>query len=183
MIRDTRKVHIRTGTIRLNNRSYQLKPESAGQKVEVLYEANKPCEPVEIWKDGRLIEIAREIVPGANIDFIRQRKRQKENKHLIFASSRDYKQVLMAAHQNEVPVDVSEYMAQPEFVALVERLLERDFKEEERDYLSCFFFENSPMTGQRVDVLIGQAVSAKGNKLHLRSYCEHLKEGLRQQRR
>ena len=183
MIRDTRKVHIRTGTIRLNNRCYQLKPESAGQKVEVLYEANKPCEPVEIWKDGKLIEIAREIVPGANIDFSRRRKRQKENEYLTFGSARDYKLALMAAHQNETPVDVSEYMAQPEFVALAARLLDRDFKEEERDYLSCFFFENSPMTGHRVEVLIGQAVSAKGNKLHLRSYCEHLKEGLRQQRR
>jgi transposase InsO family protein len=183
MVRETRKVHIRTGTIRLNNRCYQLKPESAGQKVEVLYEANKTCGTVEIWKEGKMIEIAKEVVPGADIDFRRKRVRQKENKHVTFASSRNYKQALMAGHENEAPIDVREYLAQPEFIALAARLIGRDFKEEEIDYLSYFFFENSPMTGHRVEVLIGQALSAKGNKLHLRSYCEHLKEGLRQQRR
>jgi putative transposase len=183
MVRETRKVHIRTGTIRLNNRCYQLKPESAGQKVEVLYEANKACEAVEIWKGGKLIEVAKEVVPGANIDFSRKRQRPKENKHLTLASSRDYKLALIAGHQSEAPVAAGEYMAEPEFIAVVARLLERDFKEEETGYLSCFFFENAPMTGNRVEVLIGQAVSAKGNKLHLRSYCEHLKEGLKQQRR
>jgi ethanolamine ammonia-lyase small subunit len=130
-----------------------------------------------------MIEIAKEVVPGADIDFRRKRVRQKENKHVTFASSRNYKQALMAGHENEAPIDVREYLAQPEFIALAARLIGRDFKEEEIDYLSYFFFENSPMTGHRVEVLIGQALSAKGNKLHLRSYCEHLKEGLRQQRR
>jgi len=47
MLRETRTVHIRTGAIRLNNRSYQLSPEFAGRKVEVVYEANKSCDTAE----------------------------------------------------------------------------------------------------------------------------------------
>ncbi len=38
------------------------------------------------------------------------------------------------------------------------------------------------MTGQRVEVLLSQIVNAKGTSLHLRSYCNHLCQGLKQQR-
>ncbi len=99
MIKETRSVHLRTGTIRLNNRSFQLAPEFAGQKVDVLYEANKPCDTIEIWKDGNMVALAREVVPGANIDFTRKRQQKKETNHATIASSRDYRLALVAAHQ------------------------------------------------------------------------------------
>jgi hypothetical protein len=73
-------------------------------------------------------------------------------------------------------------MSEPEFLALLERLLTREFTEEERAYLSAFFFENAPMTGRRAELLLAQVVNAKGGDLHLRSYCSHLKQGLNQQR-
>jgi putative transposase len=185
MLRETRSVHIRTGTIRLNNRCYQLSPELAGKKVEVLYEANKRCDTVEIRVSGKTVELAKEVVPGANIDFTRKRKKKKEDGHATLASSRDYRLAMVAAHQNEsalVEGISSEYLAEPEFQALTARLLERQFTEEEQSFLSRFFFDNAPMTGQRAELLLGQVVNAKGNKLHLRSYCDHLKQGLRQQR-
>jgi len=186
MLREMRSAHIRTGTIRLNNRSYQLSPEFAGRKVEVLYEANKRSETVEIWLDGKMVELAKEVIPGADIDFTRKRKKPIENKHATIGSSRDYRLALVAAHQGESLVlngDLrSEYLCEPEFQALVARLLARQFTEEEQTYLSCFFFENAPMTGQRTEHLLGQVVSAKGTRLHLRSYCSHLQQGLNQQR-
>ena len=185
MLRETRTAHIRTGTIRLNNRCYQLSPELAGKKVEVLFQANKPCDTVEIWHGGKMIELAREIVPGANIDFARKRQKTKVDSHATIASSRDFRLALVAAHQHESPSpqDTHQYLAEPEFQALVARLLSRELSDEDRSYLSRFFFENAPMTGQRTELLLTQAVNAKGNKLHLRSYCAHLKQGLNQQRR
>lgn len=185
MLRETRKAHIRTGTIRLNNRCYQLSPEFAGQKVEVLYEANKRCDTVEIRRDGKMVELAREVVPGANIDFTRKRQKKKENNHAVIASSRDYRLALVAAHQNESPLaegSSGEYLSEPELQALTARLLARQFTDEEQSFLSRFFFEHAPMTGQRAEMLLTQVVNAKGTKLHLRSYCDHLKQGLKQQR-
>ena len=186
MLRETRSVHIRTGTIRLNNRSYQLSPEFAGRKVVVMSEANKPCDTVEIWLDGKMVELAKEVVPGADIDFTRKREKKVENKHATIASAREYRLALVASHQSETPIPVcnggDEYMAEPEFLALLERLLAREFTEEERAYLSVFFFENAPMTGRRAELLLAQVVNAKGGDLHLRSYCSHLKQGLNQQR-
>jgi len=101
MVREIRKADIQTGIIRLNNHCYQLKPELAGKEVEVLYETDKSCGTVEIWKNGRLVEIATKVVPGADIDFNRKPKKRMDTKHQIFASSRDYKLALIAAHQNE----------------------------------------------------------------------------------
>lgn len=186
MLRETRSVHIRTGTIRLNNRSYQLSPEFAGRKVEVMFEANKPCDTVEIWLDGKMVELVKEVVPGADVDFTRKREKKVENKHATIASAREYRLALVASHQSETPIPASnrgdEYLAEPEFQALMERLLARAFTEEERAYLSAFYFKNAPMTGQRAELLLAQVVNAKGGDLHLRSYCSHLTQGLNQQR-
>lgn len=186
MLRETRSVHIRTGTIRLNNHCYQLSPEFAGKKVEVLYEANKICNTVEIWKDGRMVELAKEVVPGANIDFSRKRQKKKEDTHTTLASSRDFRLNLVAAHQSESTLadagPSSEYLSQPEFQALAARILARELTAEEQSYLAAFFYENAPMTGRRTEQLLTQAVNAKGTNLHLRSYCSHLKQGLYQQR-
>lgn len=185
MLKATRVAHIRTGTIRLDNRSYQLSPEFAGQKVEVLYDANKRSDTVEIWLDGKMVQLAKEVIPGANIDFTRMRKKKQENNHATLAGSRDYRLALVAAHQGESPITVDrggEYLAEPEFQALVARLLARQFVDEEQSFLSRFFFENAPMTGLRTELLLAQVVNAKGTNLHLRSYCDHIKQGLKQQR-
>lgn len=187
MLRETRKSHIRTGTIRLNNRTYQLSPEFAGRQVDILYEANKPCNTVEIWLDGKMVELAKEVVPGANIDFTRKRQQKNEVNHAIIASSRNYRLALVAAHQSESPlletVATSDYLAEPEFLALTARLLPgRILTDDECSLLSRFFFENAPMTGQRAELLLSQIVNAKGVNLHLRSYCSHLQQGLYQHR-
>lgn len=143
MLRETRSAHIRTATIRLNNRCYQVSPEFAGRKVEVLYEANKSCGTVEIWLDGKMVELAKEVVPGANIDFTRKRQQKRENNHATIASARDYRLALVAAHQNESPLVEgnlkNEYLAEPEFQALAARLLARQLTDEEQAYLSRFF--------------------------------------------
>lgn len=185
MLETTRVAHIRTGTIRLDNRSYQLSPEFAGQKVKVLYDANKRSDTVEIWLDGKMVQLAKEVVPGANIDFTRMRKKKQENNYATLASSRDFRLALVATHQGESPLVTdsgSEYLAEPEFQALAARLLERQFTEAEQSFLSRFFFENAPMTGLRMEFLLAQVINAKGTQLHLRSYCDHIKQGLKQQR-
>lgn len=150
-----------------------------------MYEANKPCDVVEIWQNDKMVELAKEVVPGAHIDYARKRQKPKENSHATIASSRDYRLALVAAHENESPKVggfKSEYLAESEFQTLAAQLLLRQLTDEEQAYLSRFFFENAPMTRQRTETLLAQVVNAKGTNLHLRSYCSHLKQGLNQQR-
>lgn len=176
MVKETRKAHIRTGLIRLHNRTFQLRPELAGKTVDVLYEPLKLSDTVEIWLGGAMVQLAREVKPGTNIDFSRKPERNRARREIVpvLASARDYKNAMIAAHQGESPRIRQEYMTEVEFRTLLERLLDREISQAESDYLAKFYAENMPFTSQRTESLLAQIISAKGNKLHLRSYCQHI---------
>lgn len=184
MIKESRQTHKRTATIRLHNRVYQLKPEMAGKEVDAVYEPYKLGDSVEIWCDGVLVQIANEVRIGANIDFSRmpERNRTRRQNHQVIASARDYKNALIAGHQSEACANPREYMAESEFKTLVAQVLEKEINEDELNYLSSFYVENMPMTAQRIQQLLVQIVGTKGKELHIRSYCEHVREGLNRQR-
>lgn len=71
-------------------------------------------------------------------------------------------------------------MSQPEFSALVAKLLEpeRVLEGEEIASLEQFFFEQSPLPAKRTEILLTQAVNAKGTKLHVRFYLQHIRSSI-----
>jgi putative transposase len=175
MLKEQRVVNSRTSIIRLDNREYQASIELAGGKVEVKWDVNNEQE-VEVWRGGKLIEIAGLVKVGANIDFSRKPQSIKEPPGLTYASSKRYRQALIAQHAHEKPViQADEYLAQAEFIALVATVLERELEAEELGFLAQFFFTNSPLRAKQTESHLGTAVNAKGTKMHLRYYLEHIR--------
>lgn len=179
MLRATRKVHVRTGTISLDAHSYQASPELAGQIVEVRWHAGDPAE-VEIWQDGKRLGAAQRIMIARDVDFSRLPKRgAQEPVGTVAASSRAYAQRLISSHCGEKElVDVQalsqDYLSQQEFVELFTRRLERELSSEEILALSQFFVRNAPLKKLPVDERLESAISAKGPDRHLRFYLEQV---------
>lgn len=178
MLIEERKVNSKTATIQLNNRTYQVSQELAGKTVEVLWEADKRVDTVEIWLDGKLVEIASEIVPGSNIDFEKRPDRQRKpaGKSVVLESSKRYRQALEAAYKQEVVYKRSDYLAEPEFEKLFASMLARELTPEEQTYLSATFAQLSPLTDSATETILKRAINAKGTNMHLRYYCDLLKQ-------
>jgi hypothetical protein len=177
MVEAERMVNKKTGLIQLNNRTYQTSRELAGKKVQVHWEANRPNQTVEIWLNGKLVETAKELVPGSNIDYSKrpQRHRQPEKLPKILHSSKQYRQSLVSSYrQDSMPVSAEGYLSEPEFQQLLSRNLEREFTEEEISFLSGAFAELSPLREKATELVLLKAISAKGQKMHLRYYCDLL---------
>ncbi len=60
MLRAARKVHINTAIIMLEGEQYQASPHLAGEQVEIRWHPDD-MESLEVWSDGRCIEIAQRI--------------------------------------------------------------------------------------------------------------------------
>jgi transposase InsO family protein len=178
MLKVERTVNARTAIIRLENKEYQAGIDLAGAKVEVRWDVGKD-EQIEVWKDNKLIQTAPLFKAGTNIDFRRKPERVDEPRGLTYASSKRYRQALVAQHEGEKPM-VDDYLSQPEFSALVAKLLEpeRVLEAEERASLEEFFFEHSPLPARKTEILLTQAVSAKGTKLHVRFYLQHIRSSI-----
>lgn len=177
MIELDRMVGKKTALIQLNNRMYQASRELAGKKVQVRWEADRYHPVVEIWFKGKLVEVAKEIIPGSNIDYSKrpQRQRQPEKLPKVLHSSKQYRHALISEyHQKTQPALQGEYLSEPEFQQLVARILERELNPEELPYLSCAFSELSPLKDLATESVLLKAVEAKGSKMHLRYYCDLL---------
>lgn len=177
MVEAERTVNKKTALIQLNNRMYQAGRELAGQKVRVRWEADRLNPTVEIWLNGKLVDTAREMVPGANINYALrpQRQRQPEKVPRVLLSSKQYRLSLVAAHQAKLtPPSSGEYLSEPEFQTLVARLLERQLFEEELPYLTAAFAELSPLRDSFTEAVLLKAIAAKGAKMHLRYYFDLL---------
>lgn len=179
MIRDERKVNKRTSTVSLNNRLYRVGKELAGKKVEVRWEADKPKAPVEIWYDGKLIDTAHELIPGKDIDFnLRPERERRKGPPPILDSSKKYMESLVANFKQTIPSVRDTYLSEVEFQQIMARLLNRELSSEERDYLSAFYHDLSPLPDSIVETTISKAVASKGDKLHVRSYLDSLKQSI-----
>ena len=187
MFKAKRRVNRRTALIRLENRYFQARAELAGETVEIRWLGAEPQE-LEIWLDGKLIEIARQSIVSTNIDFSKKpEKRRKERPGQTLSSSKNYRMALVRDHDGEAsapaPVLSDDYMSEPEFASSVATALKRELEPEENEYLSQFFYQNSPLKAKLIQALLTQAVNAKGTKMHLRYYLEHIRTSLFKTRR
>lgn len=183
MLRTTRRVHVRTGLISLESRTYQASSRLAGQTVEVRWHAGDERE-VEVWAQGKRVEICKRIVPGSNIDFSRKHiSDQERGNHAPLSSSKNYARKLMESHRGETALTTqqalsNEYLSQEELQSLFLQHLQHELSPEEVSMVTEFFLQRSPLLKQQVIAILSAAVSAKGTDRHLRYYFEQLDSGL-----
>jgi putative transposase len=178
MLRAERKVNVRTAMIRIDNQWYQADPSLAGSIVEIRWQAGSR-DQIELWKDQTYIGSAHSTMPGTSIDFERKAERARpKNRGITFESSKTYRLSLVNEHRGEAPLPATpadDYLAETEFVNVLEILLERTLLDEEKDFVSQFFLQCSPLKSRKTTTLLEQAVNAKGTRMHLRFYLEHIR--------
>jgi hypothetical protein len=178
MLRAERKVNDRTAMIRVDNQWYQTDPSLAGSMVEIRWQAGSR-DQVEVWKDGKSIGVASATMPATSIDFNRKAERVRpKSRGITFASSKTYRMAFVNEHQGEAPMPASpqdDYLAEAEFIQIVESSLERTLQPEETAFVSQFFLQCSPLKTRKTTALLEQAVNAKGTRMHLRYYLEHIR--------
>lgn len=181
MLKTKRRVNRRTAMIRLESRYFQARAELAGELVEIRWYGAHPQE-LEIWIAGKLVDTARQTIISTNIDFSRRPERNRREKPgLTLASSKNYRLALIQEHDGEAPNPLllaDDYMSEPEFAGAVSAALERELEPEETTYLAHFFYQHSPLKTRQTQALLTQAVNAKGTKMHLRFYLEHIRTSL-----
>jgi hypothetical protein len=182
MLIEERRVNSRTACISLNNRNYQAGRDLAGKTVEVKWDPCKDVHTIEVWKNGKLIEIAKELAPRSDIDYSKRPQRQEENSHKFFASSRKYLESLTSRHQHEKPLTDSVYLNQQDFLDLFSTVLNRKLEEEDISLLSQEFARLQPLQAEESKAVLEQTVSVKGKDLHLRNYCQRIYEKIKLQR-
>jgi hypothetical protein len=186
MLRTRRQVNKKTALIRMDNRFYQASRDLAGTRVDIRWPAGQP-DQLEIWRDGKLIELAQHTTASANIDFTRRPEKTRPRPGTPLESSKNYKRSLLSEHQGESflpPVSPPDtYLSEPEFIQIFADSFSRELEPEESEILSKFFFEHSPLRANRCSALVSQAVNAKGTKMHLRYYLEHIQRANLQSRR
>jgi hypothetical protein len=178
MLRATRRVHVRTGLISLESRTYQASRRLAGQTVEVCWHAGDAKE-VQIFVSGKFVETAKLVTPTANIDFTRKHQNVKDDGHLPLSSSKNYARKLMDGHQGETGLASQqalsdEYLSQQETSSLFREHLQRDLSEEEMSMLVEFVIRHAPLRKSEVTSALSVAISAKGTDRHMRYYLEQL---------
>jgi len=187
MLEVERTVNVCTGTVRLDNKYYQVDPRFAGATVKVRFAAGER-EHVEIWRHGKLIELAKPVKVLSNIDFSRKPKTEKEEPGLVYEGSRRYRDKLTArCKRNMASVAIaspdSNYLSQVEFTELLSKYLSRQFSEFEAAEIARFFLRNAPVSTSIAESGLALAVSSKGNEKNLRFYFQSLEEQLNKSRR
>lgn len=183
MLCDERRVNRRTALVHLNNRTYQASPHLAGKTVEVQWEADRNNPSVEIWFDGKLVEIAQEVVPGSNIDYEKRPDRQRKPAGpTVLSSSKEYRLALVGSHTPR-SITKDDYLAEVEFQQLIAGVVQRELTQEELSYLSGIFARLAPLRSAATQSVLRKAVEAKGANMHVRYYCALLEQLALTQRR
>lgn len=187
MLEVERTVNVRTGTVRVDNKYYQADPWLAGAKVQVRFEAGER-EHVEVWRHGKLIQLAKLVTVESNIDFTRKPKSEKEEPGLVYESSRRYREKLTARYKgNMAPAATqlpgSNYLSEPELTELLSKHLSRQFSEFEQAEIAKFFLRNMPILASVAEDALLLSVGSKGSQKNLRFYFHSLEEQLNKSRR
>lgn len=182
MLQEERRVNSRTACITLNNRSYQAPRELAGKTVEVRWDPCRDASALEIWNDGKLIEIAKEIEIRPDIDYSKRPERKKEDSHTFIASSREYLEKLASRHQHAKPLADGVYLTEQDFLSLFSSVFERDLCDEDITLLSQEFTRLHPLQADETRALLEQTVSVKGKDRHFGNYCQWIYEKIKIQR-
>lgn len=177
MLRCQRTVNQKTATVRIDNVHYQVSITLAGEKVEVRYHFNDAHE-VEIWQRGKLLEVARRVVVGTNIDFSRRAKKQEEkNKGGTYPAFKAYRQFLAGNRTPESSMATpGSQLTEEEFINLFAEVLKRALNHSEDLLLRTFFGRYAPFEKTLTRKTLENIVEAAGARQHLRSYCERLLE-------
>jgi len=184
MLRAERKVNSRTAMIRVDNQWYQADSSLAGSTVEIRWNAGSR-DQLELWKDDSHLGTANATMPQTNIDFDRKAPRIRPSRGLTFESSKSYRLALVSEHQGETPTPSppDDYLAESEFIQIIESRLDRTLLPEEASFVSQFFVQCSPLRTKKTTKLLEQAVNAKGTRMHLRFYLEHIRRTTFQSRK
>jgi transposase InsO family protein len=177
MLRCQRTVNRKTATVRLDHVQYQVAVTLAGEKVEVRYHFNDASE-VEIWQRGKMLEVARPVVVGANIDFSRRaKKRDEKSKGGTHPAFKAYRQFLAGNRTPECSMAMpGSLLTEQEFINVFEEVLRRTLSESEDESLRNFFGKYAPFEKTLTRSTLENIVEAAGARQHLRSYCERLLE-------
>jgi transposase InsO family protein len=184
MLEVERTVNVRTGTIRLDNKFYQADAQLAGARVRVRFAAGER-EQVEIWRNQRLVQLAKRVAIPTQIDFSRKPEVLAEEPGIAYEGSRSYRQRLTARAKPEVqlePEAARAYLTEPELAKLLSGALIRELTELERVDVAKFFLRNAPISSEVGREAFELAISAKGTNMHLRFYFHTLEQQLNKRR-
>jgi transposase InsO family protein len=178
MLRCQRKVDRKTATIRLDHKRYQASVVLAGEKVEVRYHFDDFSE-VEIWQRGKLIELSKPVVVGANIDFSKRPSKKKEEgdrRNKTYPAFEAYRKAITGNRAPEPSLTKrdGDLITQEEFLNLFAERLVRELSAGEQEWLARFFLKQAPFNKTDVKEMLEQTIEAAGTQLHLRAYCERL---------
>jgi len=187
MLRCERRVDRKTAIVRLDNLRYQASHVLAGEKVEVRFHFNDPCE-IELWQRGKLVEVATPLVLRPDIDFKKYPGKTAEDEYVrgkAHETFRAYRAALAGKKQAEpsIQTPTGDQVGEQEFMALLAELLQRHFSQEEQESVANFFFRHAPFNRTAVRAGLTQLVEASGARLHPGRYCERLLEIMSKPRR
>lgn len=185
MLRAARKVHINTAIITLEGEQYQASPHLAGKLVEIRWHTDD-MESLEIWSDGKCIEIAKRIAQRPT--FVPRKVLPEEPpSYQPLDSSKRYLEELIAQVPKLKPEPITwksdEYLSCQELIHLLVQCLERPLNQVELDGLSKFFRRLAPIRRSLAVTAFRQAANVKGSALHPRYYLQHLERIVQGERR
>lgn len=185
MLRATRKVHINTAIIMLEGEQYQASPHLAGEQVEVRWHPDD-MESLEVWSDGRCIEIAQRIVQRPT--YVPKRTLPEEPpSYQPLDSSKRYLEDLMAQVPKLKPGSLDrksdEFLSCQELIQLMVQCLERPLNQVELEGVGKFFRRLAPIRKGLAVAAFRQAANVKGSALHQRYYLQHLERLVQGERR
>ena len=182
MLRARRRVHENTCTVFLESEEYQVSPPYLGRMVEVRWHPDTMHE-IEIWLDGTFVEMAPRIERQTHVP--RMKEPDDAVDYSPLASSKAYFRNMTIDTQPGMSsfLKNTELLAFEEFTQIVSESLGRDCSEADQSRLHEFFVRFAPLKADTVRRALQQAVDAKGARLHLRFYLQHLEQVAQRNRR
>ncbi|MGH2506169.1 MAG: DDE-type integrase/transposase/recombinase [Ktedonobacteraceae bacterium] len=187
MLRCQRRVDRKTATVRLDRSKYQANIALAGEKVEVRYHFDDPAE-IEIWQRGKMIEVAKPVIVGPNIDFSKRpskREADGDERGKTYPAFEAYRKAITGKRAPEPSLARrdSQLITQEEFIGLFRELLARELSPTEEELLVKFFLKYAPFNKTTARDKLEQTIAVAGSHLHLRAYCERMLDAVAQTRR
>lgn len=181
MMRATRKVQEQTGILYLDGHEYACTKEVAGKSVEVRWHVDEEGW-VEIWLDGRFVEIAQIHKRPTTLQWAALQPEEEQYPTLDSAKQRMETMRKIPLEPIAIPRS-DEFLTRSEFIKLIARQLERTFTDTESRKLEKFFVAHAPMLRSATEEGIAKAVLVKGKALHIRYYLEQLETVTRKGRK
>lgn len=160
------------GCVKLSGNAYPVEEYLVGQKVTVLFD---PFDLTSIK-----IHHKEQFVMTSRPDQVVQRswkgRREADQHPLPLRSSQQYKNKLVAAHQQgDYKMAAAATLDVASLQALVERYLCRNLSTIEQETLKRFFSTYAPLRGDIARQALEIAVSQKGLKMHISAYLDRIK--------